>query len=178
MEQKTRRDVNNRDSALSVAVEPVPGTDDAVIVRLAGFIDMFNSREFSDELTRLIKSGVTRIALDFRAISFLASAGIGAVVGGVKAIREVSGTMVLFGVIPRVMEVLQLLGFAEFLTILETEAEAVAQLQQTTVAPVFPAVASCPICGKRLRLSRSGRFRCPGCRTVVYVNQRALIELG
>ena len=47
-----------------------------------------------------------------------------------------------------------------------------------TGSSVFPLVISCPVCTKKLRSTRSGRFRCSGCKSVLAINDNGEVSLG
>jgi ribosomal protein L37AE/L43A len=42
----------------------------------------------------------------------------------------------------------------------------------------FPKIFSCPICSKKLKAVRSGRFRCRGCNSILAVNSQGKVFLG
>ena len=43
---------------------------------------------------------------------------------------------------------------------------------------VFPLVISCLVCNKKLRATKSGRFRCSGCRSILAINENGEVSLG
>ena len=46
---------------------------------------------------------------------------------------------------------------------------------KTTPASVFPINIKCPKCNKVLKTSKSGRFRCPICSTIITINERGSV---
>ena len=59
----------------------------------------------------------------------------------------------------------------KFFRCTESEEEAVAAPRISGTAAVFPRTIDCPICEKRLRLVKSGRFRCPECKTILVIDE-------
>lgn len=110
-----------------------------------------------------------------RIAGFVASTGIGAFVALLRNVQTLGGSLILVGMQSRVLEVLQLLGFASFFEFAQTTEEAVVPMKEGGAQPAFPKIDMCPICMKRVRLTRSGRFRCPQCKTVLTVDNSAKI---
>ncbi len=155
-------------------LEKIPGT---MMIHIAGYIDSMNINFFQRYTSRVVEAGFTRLALDLRDVSFVSSTGIGSLVGLLRNVRALGGSLVLVGMQPRVLEVVLLLGFASFFELAKTTEEAVALMKASADQTVFPKNDMCPICGKRVRLTRSGRFRCPQCKVVLTVDRAAVIRL-
>ncbi|MFQ3547304.1 MAG: anti-sigma F factor antagonist, partial [Termitinemataceae bacterium] len=45
-------------------------------------------------------------------------------------------------------------------------------------ATVFPKIFSCPICSKKLKAVKSGRFRCSECKTILAIDNAGQVFLG
>ena len=43
---------------------------------------------------------------------------------------------------------------------------------------VFPKIFACPVCSKRLKASKAGRFRCSECKTILAIDNQAQVFLG
>ncbi|HRZ65188.1 MAG TPA: anti-sigma F factor antagonist, partial [Spirochaetia bacterium] len=91
------------------------------------------------------------------------------------------GDIVLLEIQPKVYEVFQLLGFSQFFNIKDNLDEATAffkQGDQTAAASVFPKIFSCPICNKKLKAAKPGRFRCSECKTILAIDNSGQVFLG
>ena len=55
--------------------------------------------------------------------------------------------------------------------------EAIAPMRGSEKLPTFPKALKCPICEKKLRALRSGRFRCPECKTVLSIDELGTVSL-
>ena len=97
-----------------------------------------------------------------------------------KKITQVIEDVVLLEIQPKVYEVFQLLGFSQFFNIKNSTEEAVSFFSQGGQASssVFPVVIECPVCSKKLRATKSGRFRCSGCKSILAINDNGEVSLG
>ncbi|MBA7530816.1 hypothetical protein ES705_23027 [subsurface metagenome] len=82
---------------------------------------------------------------------------------------------------PKVYEVFQLLGFSQFFNIRENLEESVAFFAdkggQEKAGP-FPKIFKCPICSKKLKAVKAGRFRCSECKTILAIDNAGQVFLG
>jgi len=46
------------------------------------------------------------------------------------------------------------------------------------VVTVFPKSVDCPICRKKLKASKEGKFRCPSCKTILFIDKEAKLYLN
>jgi len=49
---------------------------------------------------------------------------------------------------------------------------------EATENGIFPKTFNCPICSKRLKASRAGRFRCSECKTILAIDNSGQVFLG
>ena len=98
-----------------------------------------------------------------------------------KAVKPRGGDLVLLEIQPKVYEVFQLLGFSQFFNIKENLDEAVsffAARGEEGKGAIFPRIFKCPICSKKLRASKAGRFRCSECKTILAIDNAGQVFLG
>jgi len=90
--------------------------------------------------------------------------------------------LVLLEIQPKVYEVFQLLGFSQFFNIKDNLEEVHRLLPQQGTASektsVFPKIFSCPICSKKLKAVKPGRFRCSECKTILAIDNAGQVFLG
>jgi len=159
-------------------VDKVPG---CALVSLKGYIDTYNTHHFLRRINEVIRSGFSRLIFDFSGITYISSAGIGAFTQFLKQVKPLGGDIVLTGMVSRVSEVFQLLGFADFFRTRSSVEEAIEDLKRqssSTAERSLPRLFRCPICGKSLRASKAGRFRCPDCKTILCIRDNAEVSLG
>lgn len=100
-------------------------TDGVTVVRVAGRIDSSTSAAFQDQMQAAVRTG-PRVVLDLQKTAFVSSAGLRVVLMTAKATKAAAGRFALFGLVPAVHDVFKLSGFAQIVTILASEAEAIA----------------------------------------------------
>ena len=114
-------------------------------------------------------------------LNYVSSTGIGSFTVFLKVVKPKGGDVILLEIQPKVYEVFQLLGFSQFFNIKSTAEEAIAYFNNgggETSNGVFPLVISCLVCNKKLRATKSGRFRCSGCRSILAINENGEVSLG
>jgi anti-anti-sigma factor len=99
--------------------------DDTVVITTGSSLDNNNAHEMVDAILAAQSRGFATIVIDMRALEFLSSAGVGAILGTVEASREAGGDIVLCNASRNIMHVFSVLDLAEFLTIKETRDQAV-----------------------------------------------------
>ncbi|KPJ83014.1 MAG: hypothetical protein AMS17_18230 [Spirochaetes bacterium DG_61] len=174
--------------SLKITPMQVGGSADTVQLVLNGYLDTYNSPEFQSHVNSLINSGVNSIIFNCNGLNYISSTGIGAFTAFLKLIKQKKGDMALFGLQKKVMDVFQLLGFTKFFKIADDFESALALLRgegkeqmkeppaATQVHAAFPIVFGCPHCGKKLKTSKAGTFRCSGCKGIIVVDEGAKIK--
>ena len=71
-------------------------------------------------------------------------------------------------------------GFSQFFNIKENTEDAIHFFNQEVEVEekVFPKIFACPVCSKRLKASKAGRFRCSECKTILAIDNQAQVFLG
>jgi len=91
-----------------------------------GRIDLPAARAIEDAITELCDAGRSRIVVDLSEVVYMASAGLAALLTGVRRARLLQGDVRLAAMNARVREVFEMSGFDQVFTIYATLAEAVA----------------------------------------------------
>ncbi len=87
----------------------------SLVVALTGRLDTKTSPDLETDLSESL-DGVEQLVLDFAGIDYISSAGLRVVLSAQKRMNK-QGSMVLRGVSETVMEVFELTGFSDILTI-------------------------------------------------------------
>lgn|SRR5574344_312303 len=151
-----------------------------LMIKASGYIDTYNSAFFSKKIKQASSCKFKNIILDMHEITYISSTGIGALVDISKEIAKVGGDIVITYVQPKVLEVFQLLGFYSFFNIKDNLTDAVDFLKKggsSSIASIFPMDIQCPICNKRLKVPRAGRFKCGVCKSIFSINEIGAISL-
>jgi anti-anti-sigma factor len=171
-----------KDESLKIELRRIDGINNGLILTLTGYIDTYNSTSFQKRVTRAIESGFIKLIFVCSGLNYVSSTGIGSFTAFLKSLKALSGDMVLQEVQPKVFEVFQLLGFSQFFNIRDSADEALAYLKgggiKAVAQGVFPLIFDCPICSKKLKAVKSGRFRCSECKTILGVDDNGNVTLG
>lgn len=151
-----------------------------ICIYLSGYIDTYNSSYFQKKVTQVIEAGFINLIFNCSSLNYVSSTGIGSFTVFLKMVKPKGGDVVLLEIQPKVYEVFQLLGFSQFFNIKNNMDEAIAFFSEgsMTASSVFPLVISCPVCSKKLKATKSGRFRCSGCKSILAINEHGEVSLG
>ena len=89
--------------------------DKETIIEVIGRLDTITAPVLEKTIGENIV-GIQSLVLDFKGLEYISSAGLRVLLGAQKKMR-LSGAMKLVGVCEEVMEVLEMTGFADILTI-------------------------------------------------------------
>jgi anti-sigma B factor antagonist len=108
-------------------------TRDVEDVRLLyprGFINAHTVRLFESELQRTLQDGRFKVVVDCTGLSYIASAGLGAIMGSIEEIRGHGGDLRLASLNETVRNIFEILGFNHLYRIFPSEAEAILSFRQ------------------------------------------------
>ena len=88
---------------------------DALTLVISGRLDTMSSPELDEIITNEL-DGVTDLTFDFAGLDYISSAGLRVLLRAKKKMDS-CGTMKLVGVSPIIMEIFEITGFSEVLTI-------------------------------------------------------------
>ena len=172
---------NERDDSLSISLKKADGIARGLFIYLSGYIDTYNSNYFQKQITKVIEAGYINLIFNCSALNYVSSTGIGSFTVFLKVIKPKGGDIVLQEIQPKVYEVFQLLGFSQFFNIKATLEESIEFFKNgggSGESSTFPLVIACPVCSKKLRATKAGRFRCSGCRSIIAINDLGDVSLG
>ena len=95
---------------------------DPAVIRVVGELDSFTAGELRAVISDVLGRHAT--ILDLRDVPFVDSAGLGAVVGGIRRLREAGATVVLCCTRPSVLRLLLMTGVDRIVTITASPAAA------------------------------------------------------
>jgi anti-sigma B factor antagonist len=106
--------------------------DGFVICRPVGELDAFTVSQFRQALADLAAS--KRLVIDMSGIPFVDSAGLGALIGGIRRTRELGGDVAVACDRPTLVRLLRTTGFDRIVSVTETVDEAMASLTKDVAA--------------------------------------------
>ncbi len=89
--------------------------DAATVVRVTGSVDGLSADSLSTALQTQVDEGRVRLVCDLSGVDYTSSAGLRALLGTLKATRQLGGDFRLAAVQPGVHKVLELSGFTTIL---------------------------------------------------------------
>jgi anti-sigma B factor antagonist len=92
-----------------------------------GELESYTVSQFREALAETVPAG--RLLIDLSGVSFVDSAGLGALIGGIRRARELGGQVVVACSRPTLIRLLRTTGFDRIVVVAETVAEAAAALQ-------------------------------------------------
>ena len=109
---------------LSIEMREVGGV---AVVEPDGFINAHTVRQFESSLEGLVHAGKYQILLNCTRLSYISSAGLGAIMGLIETVRENGGDIQLCALQENVYAIFDTLGFTQLYKVFPTEAEALVE---------------------------------------------------
>ncbi|MDR1869129.1 MAG: anti-sigma factor antagonist [Treponema sp.] len=172
---------DEKDDSLKIILYKVEDTEKCLLLTLTGYIDTYNSNSFQKRVQRAIEAGFTRLIFQCGSLNYVSSTGIGSFTAFLKAVKPQGGDLVMMDIQPKVYEVFQLLGFSQFFTIRDSMDDSISHFstsQAREKPSVFPKVVGCPLCNKKLKAVKPGRFRCSECKSILAIDGAGQVLLG
>ena len=172
---------DEKDDSLKIRLQKIEDAEGCLVLYLTGYIDTYNSNYFQKRVAKAIEASFIKLIFHCSGLNYVSSTGIGSFTAFLKAVKPRGGDLVLLEIQPKVYEVFQLLGFSQFFNNKESLDEAVsffAARGEEGKGTIFPRIFKCPICSKKLKASKAGRFRCSECKTILAIDNAGQVFLG
>jgi anti-sigma B factor antagonist len=104
--------------------------DDVVLVYPKGFINAHTVRLFESELQKALQDRQFKIVVNCAGLAYIASAGLGAIMGVIEEIRGNGGDLRLTDLNETVRNIFEILGFNHLYRIFPSEMEAILSFRQ------------------------------------------------
>ncbi len=89
------------------------------VLALEGYLDAYTAPELEKAIQAEVDGGSHRLVADCGRLTYISSAGLGVFMGFVEEVREAGGDIKICGLIPKVRQVFELLGFPEVFDLVE-----------------------------------------------------------
>ena len=109
-----------------LSLETITVGSDCALIRVAGEIDVYSAPQLREAILALIGTGVSHVIADLRAVDFLDSTGLGAIVGGHKRLRTNDGSLVLAASPDRIVRLFRITGLDRAFSLYPSVPEAIA----------------------------------------------------
>lgn len=165
---------------LDIRILPVENLQNCVQVVFTGIVDSCNSTKIAELIKNLIDTNYTKLIFNCGGIVYISSAGIGMFLEAVRSLRKLKNDACFINLSNKVDQVFSLLGFKNYFTVKATLEEAIKSLSVEYREDVFDSVkiVVCPVCDKKLKATRIGKFRCRNCKTILCIDPKANVTIG
>ena len=102
------------------------------VLGVEGFLDAHTAPEFERSIQSEIDGGHVRIVVNCEKLTYISSAGLGVFMSFVEEIRERGGDIKICGLIPKVKQVFEILGFPAIYDIVDDVPAAVRKFAEAT----------------------------------------------
>ena len=99
--------------------------DGIILLYPRGFINAHTVRLFEDELRKALSERRYNIVVNCAELAYIASAGLGALMGAIEEIRRNGGDLRLSDPTEAVLNIFEILGFTHLYQIFQSEGEAI-----------------------------------------------------
>jgi anti-anti-sigma factor len=172
--------VENRQDGLRefhVEFEKIPELPESLLIRPSGKLGANRIITLNQKILENLQDTDTILLVDFSLVEELASSAIGLLVALKNRIRARGGELVLLGMRPRFLRMLDIFGFQEYFSIaldLNHAVEYIVGMKRDT----YPISVVCPSCSTPLGIEKPGRGRCRVCDAVLTALPDGSLELG
>lgn len=105
---------------------------DVVVIHPRGFINAHTVRQFEQEIERAVDSGRNQIVINGSGLSYIASAGLGVIMGHIEDVRSKGGDIRLTNLNETVFSILKVLGFNHVCRVYDSEEEGVSSYRHSS----------------------------------------------
>ena len=105
---------------------------DVVVITPQGFINAHTVREFEQALGRALEEGHEKILINGSGLAYIASAGLGAIMGLIEEVRAKGGDIRLAELNDTVRNIFEVLGFNHLCKVLSSEREGLESYEADT----------------------------------------------
>jgi anti-sigma B factor antagonist len=95
------------------------------VVEVGGEVDVYTAPRLREAVVTAIESGNTRLVIDVENVEFLDSTGVGVLVGALKKVRSVGGTLDIVCTQPRLLKIFDITGLDKVFGLHASVSEAV-----------------------------------------------------
>ena len=98
--------------------------DGRAVLRVAGEVDVYTAPQIRERVQDLAAKGTVHLIADLGQVEFIDSSGLGALIGGLRRVREDDGSLVLVIPARRILRVFQLTGLTKAFVIYDNLGDA------------------------------------------------------
>jgi anti-sigma B factor antagonist len=125
--------LNPTDEAMTMSdlTIQVRSHDQVSVVEPIGYLNAYTAKNFEEVLQALIDKNQLKIVINCHGLSYIASAGLGVIMGCIDTIRDNNGDIRMCSVNETVFNIFDVLGFTHLYSIFESEEKAINSFRET-----------------------------------------------
>ncbi len=104
--------------------------DEITVLNINGEVDASSSIQLDDSLGAVVSSGDLKILIDCSGLNYISSAGLGVFMSYIDDINTKNIKLAFVGPNDKVMNVFDILGLDQLLTIVKTKEEAISKINE------------------------------------------------
>ncbi|WP_449595052.1 STAS domain-containing protein [Nonomuraea terrae] len=109
-----------------IVLEVIGPVGNCAVLKVGGEVDVYTAPKLREQIVDLAGKGVVHLVADLGEVEFLDSTGLGVLVGGLKRLRAVEGSLQLVLTTDRVMRIFKITGLTAVFPTHTSVAEAIA----------------------------------------------------
>ena len=98
---------------------------DCAVLQVTGEVDVYTAPMLREQIRELSANGAVHLIVDLGQVDFLDSTGLGALVGGLRRLREAGGSLALVISTSRILRLFQITGLIKALAAQRSVADAI-----------------------------------------------------
>ena len=106
-------------------LETVGPIGDCAVLQVSGEVDVYTAPMLREQMRELAAKGAVHLIVDLSGVNFLDSTGLGALVGGLKRLREASGSLALVVGTARILRIFEITGLTKALAARDSVTDAI-----------------------------------------------------
>jgi anti-sigma B factor antagonist len=106
-------------------LDTVGPVGDCAVLQVTGEVDAYTAPMLREQIRELAAKGAVHLIADLGQVDFLDSTGLGALVGGLKRLRESGGSLTLVISASRILRIFQITGLTNVLDVQRSVADAI-----------------------------------------------------
>lgn len=91
-------------------LEAITAGAGCAVLLVAGEVDVYTAPQLRERIMALLADGARHVVADLRGVDFLDSTGLGALVGGLKRLREQGGSLTLVTGTDKILRIFRITG--------------------------------------------------------------------
>ena len=111
---------------MNLKVTPRRVDDRTQALDLEGEVDVYTAPLLRQEIMDQVEAGVSHLLVNLEKVEYLDSTGLGILIGGVKRLKEQSGSLKLVGPSARITRIFEITGLNKIFDVYASESDAIA----------------------------------------------------